>query len=81
MSTYEDNFLRLQQLVESLESEALGLEESLKLFEEGMNLAHRCEQQLNLVEERVKVLCSDPATLVTRADIPLEPVDVETLEN
>lgn len=80
MSTYEENFLKLQQLVESLENEALGLEESLKLFEEGMKLAHRCDEQLSVVEERVRVLCDDPSSLSTRADIPLEPVSKEALD-
>lgn len=79
--TYEENFHKLQELVSSLESQTLGLEESLRLFEEGMALARQCDRQLGAVEERIKVLTSDPASLSTRADIPLEAVTEESLES
>lgn len=79
--TYEENFQRLQGLVTSLESQTLGLEESLRLFEEGMTLARQCDRQLSAVEERIRVLTSDPASLSTRADIPLEAVAEESLES
>ena len=79
--TYEENFQKLQGLVTSLESQTLGLEESLRMFEEGMALARQCDRQLSAVEERIKVLTSDPASLSTRADIPLEAVAEESLES
>ena len=64
-------------MVERLERDALGLEESLTLFEEGMDLARRCDLQLSRVEERVKVLVSGSETLTPRGDLPLEPVLIE----
>jgi exodeoxyribonuclease VII small subunit len=74
---YEENLARLQQVVERLERDTLGLDESLSLFEEGMSLAKQCDDQLQHVEERVKILVSGSETPTPRADIPLEPVIIE----
>ena len=80
--TCEQNLQRLQHVVETLEHDTLGLEESLSLFEEGMTLAQLCDQQLSQVEERVKVLTSQPVeSIPTRADIPLEAISEELLES
>lgn len=74
---YEENLTRLQQVVERLERDALGLEESLSLFEEGMALVEHCDGQLRQVEERVKVLVAGSQTLNPRADLPMEPISIE----
>ena len=74
---YEENLARLQQVVERLERDALGLEESLTLFEEGMGLVEQCDEQLRRVEERVKVLVSGSESLATRAELPVEQVSIE----
>ena len=74
---YEENLARLQQVVERLERDALGLEESLTLFEEGMSLVEQCDEQLRRVEERVKVLVSGSESLATRAELPVEQVSIE----
>lgn len=74
---YEENLARLQQVVERLERDALGLEESLTLFEEGMSLVEQCDEQLRRVEERVKVLVSGSESLATRAELPIEQVSIE----
>ena len=58
--SYEESVERLRQVVDLLEGGNLGLEESLKLFEEGMGLSRRCEERLRLVEEQVRVLMERP---------------------
>ncbi len=78
---YEENFAHLKQIVERLEREKLGLEESLSLFEEGMKLANLCDHQLLEVEERVRVLVSGNETLTPRADIPLHAVSESTVDD
>lgn len=77
---YETNLNRLRQVVEKLERGALSLEDSLKLFEEGMQLSQLCDSQLSAVEERVKVLVSEhqPQELATRKEIELEIINVES---
>lgn len=60
-TTYEDDVERLKAVVDALEGGNLGLEESLRLFEEGMTLSRRCEERLRVVEEQVRVLVERPA--------------------
>jgi exodeoxyribonuclease VII small subunit len=76
---YETNLERLRHLVEQLERGSLSLEDSLRLFEEGMALSRLCDSQLAVVEERVKVLVSghDSQDLPTRKEIELEIIAVE----
>ena len=53
---FEDTFKKLEMIVNKLESGDLSLEESLKLFEEGMRLSRICSQRLAEVQKRVEVL-------------------------
>ncbi len=72
-ASYESNLARLRQVVESLERGALPLEESLRLFEEGMKLSEVCDAQLTAVEAKVKVLVSrEPLEKAPRGEIELE---------
>ena len=57
--SFEDSMKKLEELVSRLESEEVSLEESLKLFEEGVKLMRFCHQRLNEVEEKVKILVAD----------------------
>lgn len=56
---FEDKLLRLEKITESLESNELGLEESINLFEEGVNLSKECLSILEKAELKVKVLKKD----------------------
>ena len=57
--TFEDAPQRLEQLVDQLEAGKLGLEESLKVFEEGVGLARRCARYLDDAEKRIELLTRD----------------------
>lgn len=50
----------LRQIVEKLESGALGLEESLRAFEEGVALSRQGASLLDAAEQRVEILLRDP---------------------
>ena len=52
----EEAFKRLEEIVTILESGGKDLEKSIKLFEEGMQISNQCQQQLQALEKRVKVL-------------------------
>lgn len=54
--TFEDEMARLEELVAELETNELGLEESLKAFEEGMKLAGALTKDLEKAQERVRKL-------------------------
>lgn len=51
--TYEQSMEKLEKIVAQLESGELGLEKSLKLFEEGTKLAADCNKALNDAEQKI----------------------------
>lgn len=53
---FEKKLERLEEIVEKMEDGELALEESLKLFEEGVKLSRECNTQLNEAEQKVKLL-------------------------
>ena len=53
---FEDQLARLEEIVDRLEDESVGLEEALGLFENGMELARHCRTRLEEVELRVTQL-------------------------
>jgi exodeoxyribonuclease VII small subunit len=58
---FEDALGRLEQIVDTLEAGNLPLEESLKVFEEGVLLARRCSKYLEEAERRIELLTRDEA--------------------
>ena len=54
--SFEKAIERLEQIVESLESGTCPLEESLKIFEEGVKLVKLCNGKLESVECSIKKL-------------------------
>ena len=53
---FEKKLSRLEEIVTKMESGNLTLEDSLKLFEEGVKNSRDCQKQLTAAEEKVKVL-------------------------
>jgi exodeoxyribonuclease VII small subunit len=53
---FEDALRELEDIVKRLESGDLPLEESLKIFEEGVTLSRYCFQKLEEAEKRVSIL-------------------------
>ncbi len=47
---------RLEEIVSAMEGGQLSLEESLKLFEEGVQVSRLCQERLSEAEQKVKVL-------------------------
>jgi len=54
--SFEDAIERLSQIVEALESAGLPLDESLRLFEEGVDLARKSQARLDSAERKVQEL-------------------------
>jgi len=63
--TFETCLARLEQIVAALESGNLPLEESLKVFEEGVALARHCGRYLEEAERRIEVLAKDESGTAT----------------
>ena len=55
-TTFEAAMERLEEITRLLESGSEGLDESLKLYEEGVSLIRLCTQKLETAEQSVKVL-------------------------
>lgn len=53
-ATFEENMLRLEQIVRAMERGDVPLEESLKLFREGTQLVADCGKLLDEAELQVK---------------------------
>jgi exodeoxyribonuclease VII small subunit len=53
---FEDALNKLEKIVSKLEDGEIPLEESLKLFEEGIRLSRLCNQKLEEAEKRVEIL-------------------------
>lgn len=49
-------FDRLTNIVESLETGKIDLDEALKQYEEGLKIVQECKKQLQQVENKVKVI-------------------------
>jgi exodeoxyribonuclease VII small subunit len=72
-SEFETTLTRLEQLVERMEHEALSLEESIAIFEEGMQLSTHCQQMLAAAKQRVEsILQNGQAATPGRADRGLD---------
>jgi exodeoxyribonuclease VII small subunit len=56
MSTFEESLKKLETIVDQLEKGDLPLEESLKVFEEGVELSAVCKQELDAAEGKVQLL-------------------------
>jgi len=53
---FEEAFKRLEVIVGNLESGDLSLEESMKLFEEGIGLTEACKSKLEDAEQKIQLL-------------------------
>lgn len=56
MPSFEEALKKLETIVEKLEQGDLALEDSLKLFEEGVALSAACKQELDTAEGKVQML-------------------------
>jgi exodeoxyribonuclease VII small subunit len=55
-TNFEQDLEQLESIVNALEEGGLPLDDSLKRFEEGIQLARRCEKALTEAEKRIEIL-------------------------
>ncbi len=53
---FEDAMKKLEEIANELENNDLSLEESVKKFEEGMNLSKQCKDSLDKAEKQITIL-------------------------
>ena len=56
MPSFEESLKKLETIVDQLEKGDLSLEDSLKLFEEGVGLSAACKKELDTAEGKVQIL-------------------------
>ena len=61
--TFEQSLKRLEQIVTQLETKDVELDESLKFFEEGVQLARSCQKKLTEAKRKVEVLMKETGEL------------------
>ena len=57
--SFESQLSALEKIVRELERGDLPLEDSLKLFEEGVRLSRECQERLNQAERKIETLLRD----------------------
>ena len=60
---FESYLKELESIVEKLEDENINLEDSVKSFEEGVNLVKQCQKQIQDAELKIKKLLDDGSSL------------------
>lgn len=68
--TFESSLAELEEIVAKLEGGDMQLEESLALFERGINLARDCRDRLTKAERKIEILMQD-------SDGNLSPTEIE----
>ncbi len=59
MATFEESLKQLEKIVDQLERGDLPLEESIRLFEDGVRLSTACKQELDAAEGKVQILMKE----------------------
>ena len=64
MASFEEQLTALEGVVERLERGELTLDESVRLFEDGVKLSEACKKELEAAEGRIQVLVERGRALV-----------------
>ena len=75
MAKFEEQLTALETVVERLERGELSLEESVRLFEEGVKLSTACKQELDAAEGKIQVLVEQSHGKMKVADLVLDDED------
>ncbi len=61
---YETAVARLEEITTLLESSDTGLEDAIKLYTEGLEIARFCDQKLTDAEKKIKIIMEKRGQLV-----------------
>lgn len=62
--TFENALQKLEEIAQALEDDTISLDDSLKKFEEGMQLAEFCSKKLEEARQQVTILLKKEDTFV-----------------
>lgn len=72
---FEEAIKKLEKLVEDLEKGDLSLDEALKKYQEGIELAHLCAQRLESAKRKIDVLVKNK-----KGEFELKPLEDAKIE-
>ncbi len=75
MAKFEEQLTALETVVDRLERGELSLEESVRLFEEGVKLSTACKQELDAAEGKIQVLVEQSHGRMKVTDLQLDDED------
>ena len=71
-ANFEELIEKLEEITNKLEKEQLSLDESVKLFEEGMKISKDCNAKLEDAEKRITILINTNNEIKEESFIPEE---------
>lgn len=71
-ANFEELMEKLEDITNKLEKEQLSLDESVKLFEEGMKISKQCNTKLEEAEQKITILINENNELREEKFIPEE---------
>jgi len=80
MAGFEEHLTQLETVVERLERGDLTLDESVRLFEEGMKLSLACKTELEQAEGRIQVLVEGKGGKMQVAEMEVDEDEPEQIE-
>jgi exodeoxyribonuclease VII small subunit len=81
MASFEQQLTALEKVVERLEQGELSLDESVRLFEEGMTLSAACKAELEAAEGKIQVLVERGNGAMGVRDLEVEEDDEDVEED
>lgn len=77
-NVFEEKIKKLENIVETMEKEELGIEKTLELFQEGMGLSRECKKIMENIELKVnKIMASENMTEDDVENIRTEPFSAD----
>ena len=70
--SYEQALARLEQIIRAMENDKIPLEDSLKLYEEGVRIVRRLSAELDDAERKIKILQQNAQGEIVAVDFVTE---------
>jgi exodeoxyribonuclease VII small subunit len=71
MAQFEKQLERLEEISASIKKSDISMEEALKFFEEGIQLAKKMEKDLEKIETKIQVLMNAPVSVEDKPELDL----------
>lgn len=70
--SFEELMAELEEITNKLENEKLPLDESVKLFEKGIEISKKCNTKLDNAEKKITILLNADSEKMTEEDFNVE---------